>query len=1087
MVEIANQHGDAHSDSASSLNFLFQLSLTTSAKSGPHHKTEVLTLRPRFVIVNRLDQTVHYRQMGTMADSTLRSEHKTNFHWPDANAPFELCFRLLERDDGAHADVTHTDTMAGDGKMQHDLSRDRTVAYHWSGGCDIAMLGESHLRLRPIHQHGTALIMRIEVKNHEESLHVVLHSQTTRTPPYRIVNRSSSQVVVSQELSSEDGVQSSKQSSCDQIAPNASMPYAWDNPLLSHLLAIQVAGVAGAGGKMVVSLDAIGKTWSLSLLATDMVLPRNLVATVKADGPTKILTITDDVMISLLQDVHAASPGTMTHFDLAAAQLSNPDDGTRTVGRAAARAFGNISLSVSLDRVSITLVDKHPQELLSATFNSVSLVYMRGVDGKKNPNEFLDQGRFRSLDISVRTFQLDNMLVRTPYPVAVYSSRAMKEKELFFELSVLEDLNDTVTNVPILKKVQAGMQDLELNMEGRLVLQVYMYHVAMMESLRGLRGHGLHQHAASADEQLFAPSTARRIYFEFFSLPAVNLNFSFARRDLGEEEVSTALEVAQAISWLAASVDNAPLNLKTLELQHAFLETSTLLVVMREHYQKECLRQLYRIVGSVEVLGNPVGLFRNLGTGFRAFGSGVSGLRHGDQQSFKDGTKTLVRHGTHGLSNTISKVSSSVSRGVASVALDADFLRLRDEQKDNKERPEDFKVGFRQGTSHLANCFSSGFSGALTKPAQGYSTGGFKGLAQGMAYGVAGLICKPTSGLLDLIANTTEGIRNQTCPNGKRQIARYREPRVMSESRLLSPLHSSPPPYLELFQRLATYASSLPQALGGDLSHDRYYGHYVLAEAILIFTDKHCVLSSGGRSASRRTLLPPVVDDHAPHTHTHTYAHTLATPDQHTHTSDRDREGETYRHTYTSVPTAEDVRAQNFQPSCVDGGGASGNDTMERRGDGSIHGVEGQEGSQKGDRDSFKGDRDSFPLLLPLHRPESDDDERAKRGGGLNGHLTHDCIKASGLLWHVPWADVGGIKGQAGHGGVEGQFDGTRNGRDHSIVIQADPSVCATWDTLLLPDCGEEVGCIIHALHQAWSHGTQSNDVPADDEAELVA
>ena len=688
MVEIANQDGDAHSDSASTLNFLFQLSLTTSAKSGPHHKTEVLTLRPRFVIVNRLDQTVHYRQMGTMGDSTLRSEHKTNFHWPDANAPFELCFRLLERDDGVHADVTHTDTMAGDGKMQHDLSRDRTVAYHWSGGCDIAMLGESHLRLRPIHEHGTAMIMRIEVKNHEESLHVVLHPETTRTPPYRIVNRSSSQVVVSQELSSEDGVQTS----CDQVAPNASMPYAWDNPLLSHLLAIQVAGVAGAGGKMVVSLDAIGKTWSLSLLATDMVLPRNLVATVKADGPTKILTITDDVMISLLQDVHAAPPGIMTHFNLAAGQLSNPDDGTRTVGRAAARAFGNISLSVSLDRVSITLVDKHPQELLSATFNSVSLVYMRGVDGKKNrgvdgkknPNEFFDHGRFRSLDISVRTFQLDNMLLRTPYPVAVYSSRAMKEKELFFELSVLEDLNDTVTNVPILKKVQAGMQDLELNVEGRLVLQVYMYHVAMMESLRGLRGHGLHQHAASADEQFFAPSTARRIYFELFSLPAVNLNFSFARRDLGEEDVSTALEVAQAISWLAASVDNAPLNLKTLELQHAFLETSTLLVVMREHYQKECLRQLYRIVGSVEVLGNPVGLFRNLGTGFRAFGSGVSGLRHGDQQSFKDGTKTLMRHGTHGLSNTISKVSSSVSRGVASVALDADFLRLRDEQKDNK-------------------------------------------------------------------------------------------------------------------------------------------------------------------------------------------------------------------------------------------------------------------------------------------------------------------------------------------------------------------------------------------------------------------
>ncbi len=37
------------------------------------------------------------------------------------------------------------------------------------------------------------------------------------------------------------------------------------------------------------------------------------------------------------------------------------------------------------------------------------------------------------------------------------------------------------------------------------------------------------------DEELYAPSTASRIYFELFSLPAVNLNFSFARRDLTEE------------------------------------------------------------------------------------------------------------------------------------------------------------------------------------------------------------------------------------------------------------------------------------------------------------------------------------------------------------------------------------------------------------------------------------------------------------------------------------------------------------------------------------------------------------------------
>ncbi len=34
----------------------------------------------------------------------------------------------------------------------------------------------------------------------------------------------------------------------------------------------------------------------------------------------------------------------------------------------------------------------------------------------------------------------------------------------------------------------------------------------------------------------------------------------------------------------------------------------------------------------------------------------------------------------------------------------------------------------------------------------------------------------------------------------------------MTENRVLMPLHTTPPPYLELFERMATYASSLPQA-----------------------------------------------------------------------------------------------------------------------------------------------------------------------------------------------------------------------------------------------------------------------------------
>jgi hypothetical protein len=178
---------------------------------------------------------------------------------------------------------------------------------------------------------------------------------------------------------------------------------------------------------MVVNLDAIGKSWTLQLPASRA--SRCIMATVEADGPTKILTIVDEMFLSLAQAVHPVSlmDSVISPFGLSTAHLGGSDETPgalfreQSAGRAAARAFGSISVSVWLDRVAITLVDKHPQELLAGTFKSVSVVYKRGIDKRATAEG--DDGRFRSLDISVKAFQLDNMLTRTPSPVAVYSTK----------------------------------------------------------------------------------------------------------------------------------------------------------------------------------------------------------------------------------------------------------------------------------------------------------------------------------------------------------------------------------------------------------------------------------------------------------------------------------------------------------------------------------------------------------------------------------------------------------------------------------------------------------------------------------------
>ncbi|KAJ1487471.1 hypothetical protein T484DRAFT_1786609 [Baffinella frigidus] len=112
------------------------------------------------------------------------------------------------------------------------------------------------------------------------------------------------------------------------------------------------------------------------------------------------------------------------------------------------------------------------------------------------------------------------------------------------------------------------------------------------------------------------------------------------------------------------------------------------------------------------------------------------------------------------------------------------------------------------------------------------------GCCEGLA---GGLVCKPTSGFLDLIANTTEGLRNQTNPSGKPLHSRLREPRALGgpEGALRS-LHAPPLPHALLLERLATQSSSLP-SLGGDLVADTCRSHMVVTDGVLLFTGRHCV------------------------------------------------------------------------------------------------------------------------------------------------------------------------------------------------------------------------------------------------------
>jgi vacuolar protein sorting-associated protein 13A/C len=63
------------------------------------------------------------------------------------------------------------------------------------------------------------------------------------------------------------------------------------------------------------------------------------------------------------------------------------------------------------------------------------------------------------------------------------------------------------------------------------------------------------------------------------------------------------------------NVNDALLEMNSLAIKDMRLTTPDLQARIIYHYKQEVLRQLYRIIGSADFIGNPVGLFTNVSSG----------------------------------------------------------------------------------------------------------------------------------------------------------------------------------------------------------------------------------------------------------------------------------------------------------------------------------------------------------------------------------------------------------------------------------------------------------------------------------------
>ncbi|GAB2273667.1 hypothetical protein Dimus_008449 [Dionaea muscipula] len=104
-----------------------------------------------------------------------------------------------------------------------------------------------------------------------------------------------------------------------------------------------------------------------------------------------------------------------------------------------------------------------------------------------------------------------------------------------------------------------------------------------------------------------------------------------------------------------------------------------------------------------------------------------------------------------------SSTLASLGRGFAELSTDGQFLQLRSKQVWSR-RITGIGDGIIQGTEALAQGVAFGVSGVVTKPVESARENGVLGLAHGLGQAFVGFIVQPVSGALDFLSLTVDGI-----------------------------------------------------------------------------------------------------------------------------------------------------------------------------------------------------------------------------------------------------------------------------------------------------------------------------------------
>ncbi|XP_076466689.1 LOW QUALITY PROTEIN: intermembrane lipid transfer protein VPS13D-like [Babylonia areolata] len=422
----------------------------------------------------------------------------------------------------------------------------------------------------------------------------------------------------------------------------------------------------------------------------------------------------------------------------------------------------NLEVCLSLrDGIGISLVNSTPEELVYVTLRNIQV-------------EIASRQSHLTCDVSVADVKVDNQLFGAVRPVMVYVTpnvrRDVPDNTPALHINAYK-VPSAKWNAEIFKHLYITTKRLTVHLEERLLwklLQFAGFKKDASDLQRMEDAYDTHR-ALSAVTSI----QSKRYYFGTLKLSTSRVTLSMVTSGKLPPDLKV---IKHALSVPLIAFEEAKVDLDPYTRYHPFETSEFLFSDMIQHYTRELKGQAAKILGSVDFLGNPLGLFNDVT-------EGISGL-------INDGNVGgLLKNVTHGVSNTTAKFATTMSDGLGTLSMDESHNRTREELRSVQSgRSSDHLVAGIKG-------FGIGLLGGVTSIAsqtiKGTRDEGLGGLLKGMGKGVLGTVTKPVSGVLDLTSGVANALRDTSRGSSHKPPPRRRTPRCCHGPGGLLPLYSA--------------------------------------------------------------------------------------------------------------------------------------------------------------------------------------------------------------------------------------------------------------------------------------------------------